>query len=159
VGKGNYEYALPFYHERRPILIDLVNSDDPATAVKYPEIKRDGKTLISEIIIPHFNNGQGSVLWFTASPLYDTHGNVVGAIESIRDITERKRAEEVLNENERRFRGMAERSSDLIFILNEVMSPIYVSLFGTVDYRLRSGRAGRQTPGICSFNDLFGVLS
>lgn len=23
IGKGNYEYALPFYGERRPILIDL----------------------------------------------------------------------------------------------------------------------------------------
>ena len=31
LGKGNYEYAIPFYHERRPILIDLVLSEDPAT--------------------------------------------------------------------------------------------------------------------------------
>ena len=29
LGKGNYEYAIPFYHERRPILIDLVLTDDP----------------------------------------------------------------------------------------------------------------------------------
>lgn len=127
VGKGNYEYALPFYHERRPILIDLVINDNPATAAKYPAIKRDDKTLISEIIIPHFNNGRGATLWFTASPLNDTLGNIVGAIESIRDITDRKRAEEALNESEQRFRGMAERSSDLIFILNKDMSPLYVS--------------------------------
>ncbi len=127
VGKGNYEYALPFYHERRPVLIDLVINDDPEIASKYPVIRRDGKTLVSEIVIPHFNNGKGAALWFTASPLYDTLGNIVGAIESVRDITERKRAEEALNESEQRFRGMAERSSDLIFILDKEMSPLYVS--------------------------------
>ena len=30
LGRGNYEYALPFYHERRPLLINLVLDDDPA---------------------------------------------------------------------------------------------------------------------------------
>lgn len=29
VGRGNYEYAIPFYLERRPILIDLVIRDEP----------------------------------------------------------------------------------------------------------------------------------
>lgn len=57
LGKGNYEYALPFYHERRPILIDLVLKDDPVTAGKYPAIIWDGTTLLSEITIPYFNNG------------------------------------------------------------------------------------------------------
>ena len=45
IGKGNYEYAIPFYNERRPILIDLVRRDDPATAAKYPLIQREGKNL------------------------------------------------------------------------------------------------------------------
>ncbi len=115
VGKGNYEYALPFYHERRPILIDLVLRDDPATAEKYPFIQREGNTLFSEITIPHFNNGLGAVLWFTASPLYNTRGEVIGAIESIREITERKRVVEALNESERRFRELAEMLPQVIF--------------------------------------------
>ncbi len=38
LGKDNYEYAIPFYHERRPILIDLVLKDDPVTEGKYPAI-------------------------------------------------------------------------------------------------------------------------
>ena len=28
IGKGNYEYAIPFYGEKRPILIDLVLKED-----------------------------------------------------------------------------------------------------------------------------------
>jgi len=99
--KGDYEYALPFYRERRPILIDLVLRDDPATTVKYQNLIRDQKNLIAEVTIPHFNNGKGASLWFIASPLYDTRGTIIGAIESIRDITARKQAEkELLRKNE-----------------------------------------------------------
>ncbi|HEU17541.1 MAG TPA: response regulator, partial [Methanolinea sp.] len=97
VGKGDYEYAIPFYDERRPILIDLVRQDDPLTAAKYPSIKREGTKLTSEIYLPQFNNSQGADFWFTASPLYDIQGNVVGAIESIREISDRKKVEDALN--------------------------------------------------------------
>ncbi|OPY38396.1 MAG: sensory histidine kinase AtoS [Methanoregula sp. PtaU1.Bin051] len=96
VGTGNYSYAIPFYGERRPILLDLVLRDDPATEKKYPWINRIGKTLVSEIYIPILFKGRGAHLWFTASPLYDIEGNITGAIESVRDITDRKRAEDEL---------------------------------------------------------------
>jgi len=94
IGKGNYEYSLSFYHERRPILIDLVLKDDPAVKALYPYITGTGNKLFSEITIPHMNNGKGASLWFTASPLYNPDGVLVGAVESIRDITDRKIAED-----------------------------------------------------------------
>ena len=96
LGKGDYEYALPFYLERRPILVDLVLEDDPDVAALYPFIIQDGEKLISEVTLPHFNNGKGAHFWFTSTPLYDTKGTIVGAIESIRDITDRKQAEDDL---------------------------------------------------------------
>ncbi|OPY37098.1 MAG: Bacterioopsin transcriptional activator [Methanoregula sp. PtaU1.Bin051] len=115
LGKGDYEYAIPFYHKRRPVLIDFVLRDDPGIIAKYPFINREGERLFSEITIPHFNNGRGAVLWFTASPLFDTRGNVVGAIESIRDITERKKAEGALFESERKFRELTDLLPQGIF--------------------------------------------
>ena len=115
LGKGNYEYALPFYHERRPLLINLVLEDDPDVAAKYPFVKKEGKTLFSEITIPHFNDGRGAALWFTASPLYNRKGEMAGAIESIREITERKRAEEDLVSANREYTNLLDQIQDVYY--------------------------------------------
>jgi PAS domain S-box-containing protein len=115
LGKGDYEYALPFYHERRPLLINLVLDNDPAIAEKYPFVKREGRTLFSEITIPHFNEGRGAALWFTASPLYDRKGEIAGAIESIREITERKRAEEELVSANREYTNLLDQIQDVYY--------------------------------------------
>lgn len=96
VGRGDYEYALPFYKERRPLLANLVLDYDPDVASKYPFVKREGNRLVSEITIPHFNEGKGADMWFISTPLYDSEGNITGAIESIRDISDKKKSEEAL---------------------------------------------------------------
>ena len=114
IGKGDYEYTLPFYHERRPITVDLVLHHDPAIVAKYPVMKKEGNTLFSEIFIPHLNKGRGAHLWFMASPLYDADGNLAGAIESIRDITDRKHAEQALHESEERYHNVVEDQTEFI---------------------------------------------
>lgn len=118
LGKGNYEYALPFYRKRRPILVNLVLQRDPAIESLYPYIKRIGDTLFSEITIPHFREGVGASLWFTASPLYNEQGEVTGAIESIRDITDRKQTEEALRAEEGRMRAIADAAQDAILMMD-----------------------------------------
>ena len=87
IGKGDYEYSLPFYGERRPILIDLILSRDESIVSHYPAIEEEGMNLISELFVPGLNAGKGAHLWFTASPLIDSRGSIIGAIESIRDIS------------------------------------------------------------------------
>lgn len=103
IGKENYEYALPFYGVRRPILADLVLLSDEEVEKKYPRLQRDGKTLVSEIFIPTFGP-EGSFIWAKATPLYDSEGNIAGAIESIRDITDMRRTEEKLESSKSELR-------------------------------------------------------
>jgi PAS domain S-box-containing protein len=95
VGKGNYEYAIPFYGERRPILIDLVLLPQEEFARKYAYVRKQGDILIAETYVSHLRGG-GVYFLATASALRNSRGEVVGAIEIIRDITDRKHAEEEL---------------------------------------------------------------
>lgn len=106
LGKGDHEYGFALYRERRPMLIDLVLHDDPGIRSLYPWIKQEGDRISSEITLPHFHENAGASFWFTASPLYDNQGEIVGAIESIREITESKRAEEALRFDESRLEAL-----------------------------------------------------
>ena len=98
VGKGNFEYALPFYGERRPILIDLVREWNPEYEKKYLSIKKEGNKLVSESYHSDLGDG-GLYLSGNASLIYDSHGQMAGAIESLRDTTERKHLEEEMKRN------------------------------------------------------------
>jgi len=98
VGKGNYEHALPFYGERRPVLIDLVRNWQPEYEEKYLSVKKEGKNLISESYHEHLGDG-GIYLSATAGLLYDAAGKIAGAIESLRDTTEHKHMEKDLRRN------------------------------------------------------------
>jgi PAS domain S-box-containing protein len=90
LGKGNYEYALPFYGKRRPIMIDLVRHRDAEIEKKYLNIEeRDGVLVYSEAHHPHLGTN-GIYLAATAAPFFDADGNCVGAIEVLRDISKQK---------------------------------------------------------------------
>ena len=95
LGKGNHEHAIPFYGERRPILIDLVMEPVEEVLAKYAHLQRDGDTLLGQ---GHITNLPGGELYFVghATALRDSTGKIVGAIETVRDVTERKRFEDEL---------------------------------------------------------------
>ncbi|MFA7304962.1 MAG: PAS domain S-box protein, partial [Methanoregula sp.] len=118
LGKGNYEYALPFYNERRPILLDLILDFNPTAAARYDAIKHDGNNLISEKFIPLLHGGRGAYLWFIASPFYDAQGHCTGAIESIRDITDHKRMESSLRASERQYRNVFESAAEAMIVVD-----------------------------------------
>ncbi|MFA5348341.1 MAG: PAS domain S-box protein [Methanoregula sp.] len=112
LGKGNYEYAIPFYNRRRPILIDLILKPDTTTAENYYKIiEKEGTFLIAETSFTH-PRGKQVVLWGKASPLCDTGGKIIGAIESVRDISQRKQMEEVLRRSEEKFHALYEHMTE-----------------------------------------------
>lgn len=114
LGKGDYEYALPFYGKRRPILIDLALGPQEEVEAKYLNLDRKGSVLAGESYTQQLPGG-GYYLFGMASVLRDSKGNIVGAIESIRDITERKGMEEALADAEEKYRSIFENAVDGIF--------------------------------------------
>jgi PAS domain S-box-containing protein len=139
IGRGDYAYSQPFFGELRPILIDLVSQDIPRMHDKYLNIKRRGNQLIGESFAPNLNQGKGAFLWGIASLLYDSRGNVAGAIQSIRDVTDRKREEMARRESEERFRTIFESSRDALMTLSlpswkfSSANPAALNIFGIDD--------------------------
>jgi PAS domain S-box-containing protein len=116
LGRGDYEYALPFYGERRPILIDLVLKPDSEMAKKYTGgIQRQGDMLSTEIELRR-PDGSQAFLAARASPLRDVQGTIFGAIESIRDISYRIQAENELKNREERLRLILQNANDMIIV-------------------------------------------
>lgn len=100
LGKGDHEYALPFYGERRPILIDYALYPDKEMEKQYTAIQRMGDIIFGEAFTPNLLPANIH-LSGTASVLRDDNNEIVAAIECIRDNTERKRLEERLTRAEK----------------------------------------------------------
>jgi len=115
LGKGDFAYALPFYKVRRPILIDFL-FDNLMMESEYSFLKREGHCVYAETFIPDFLNGRGLYLWGKASLIFDAHGNMVGAIESIRDITERKKIEKILEDTQNRQKAILDNIPDMAWL-------------------------------------------
>ncbi|HPI94253.1 MAG TPA: PAS domain S-box protein [Deltaproteobacteria bacterium] len=96
LGKGHREYARIFYKEARPLLLDLVFEDNREISSRYDLIMREGDKIICESFAPALHGGKGAHVWAIAAPFYDKDGNIMGAIECVRDITEKKQAEEFI---------------------------------------------------------------
>jgi len=88
IGSGNYEYSLPFYGVRRPLLVDLISSpESDIRALSYENIRRDSHCITAENPSGMLK-GRPAVLWSRATLIMDRKGEVIGAIETVRDITE-----------------------------------------------------------------------
>jgi len=100
---GTKKHWLAFYPTERPVLADLVV--DGATEEEigvYYEGEHHKSILIEgayegEYFFPSMGE-KGKWLFFTAAPLRDHGGNIIGAIETFHDITNRMNTEEQLRQ-------------------------------------------------------------
>jgi signal transduction histidine kinase len=107
IGKGDYEYTIPFYGVRRPQLMDLMwESRQEDIIEKYPQVTSDGESLSAEAFCNALYGGRGAHVFARVSPLHDNDGNIVGAIESIRDITVSKKMQQLIEAKNRELEQM-----------------------------------------------------
>ena len=100
LGKGDHEYALPFYGDRRKVLVDMaLNEPLDRIRERYLAVHIDGDTISAESTTCRIR-GEPRHIFGKARPLYDAEGNKIGAIELIRDITAIRQAERQLRDSE-----------------------------------------------------------
>ncbi len=126
LGKDNYEYSIPFYRERRPTLINCVFKKDDIRK-RYNYVKQDGNIIYGETFVSALNAGSGAHLWGIAAALFDNEGNLKGAIESIRDITQRKVMEMKLRDSEEKLRTIFDQTFQFMALLTSDGSLIAVN--------------------------------
>lgn len=107
-----------FYPNERPIMADLIVSSaiDGMEALYHGKFKRS--KLIegayeAEDFYPHMGDS-GRWLYFTAAPLRDANGRIIGAIETLQDVTERHKAVDDLQNYQTQLEDLIEkRTSEL----------------------------------------------
>lgn len=114
IGKTYEAYSTAFYKESRPLLADILLSDsvDPK---KFENSNRNSYSSYKEAFSPIIYGGKGGYLWAKASLLFNSSGTPVGAIETIRDITDKKISEERLKEREELYRNLMNSIEDFVY--------------------------------------------
>ncbi len=81
-------------------------AERPEIDAPLQEIRRRGEPVMLEQRVSGAD-GQAQVIEISAAPLHDKGGHLSGIVEAIRDITERRRMESLLQENEQRLDHLA----------------------------------------------------
>jgi PAS domain S-box-containing protein len=107
----------PFYSCRKKTLADLV-ADNAAMNRIETYYGRDSRRISCregayavELFFPHLGN-KGKWIFCTASPLKDLSGRIIGAVETLQDLTSHKEVEDALFKSEEKSRTILDQIED-----------------------------------------------
>jgi len=115
---GTTEHWRAFYRTERPCMADLIVDEALEDISRwYP-----GKEVKSRLIEDAYEAAEffpvlgpaGRWLRFTAAAIRNSHGNLVGAVETLEDITSYKKIEQEIQESEKRYRTIFENTGTAI---------------------------------------------
>ena len=138
---GSQDGWKAFYPEKRPLLAEMiVDGVDETTLQSFYGGRVNRSSTIAggvevEAFFPQFG-ASGKWLFFTAAPLHDAQGQVIGAIETLQDVTARRTSEEALLRHRNELEAIVkQRSAELaatarnleMFIVNSPIGVAYSS--------------------------------
>jgi PAS domain S-box-containing protein len=163
---GTKQQWRAFYSEARPCLADLLVDG----AIDVIEDWYSGKYTPSELVadgyeatdfFPALGEG-GKWLRFTAAAVRDAHGEMIGAFETLEDVSDRMQAQEMLRSKIYAQRTLAEANLRIEYILNAVHDGLWENDLRAGDFQFskRMFTMLGYTPmdGIAGFEFLVGKI-
>ena len=109
---GTRDHWKAFYAEERPLMADLIlDGAREEQLAHYYEGKCQQSSLLkgayeAEDFFPQIGDN-GAWIYFTAAPLYDAQGRLIGTVETLQDFTARHQSEAILKASEARYRQLS----------------------------------------------------
>jgi two-component system cell cycle sensor histidine kinase/response regulator CckA len=118
---SNWQHFPKEKHNQNPFCYKIFYGlERPCKNCQVFEVFRTGKPVIKEKFNPRIG-----YMEIRAYPVFDASGNVVTVLEHIRDISERKRADDALRESEQRLYATIQGSSLPMFVIGKDQKIIY----------------------------------
>jgi PAS domain-containing protein/DNA-binding CsgD family transcriptional regulator len=126
---GTDQHWRAFYGSKRPCMADLIIDGKLEEISKWYAEKGSKSNLIEDAyeatdFFPELGEG-GKWLRFTAAAIRNSSGTLIGAVETLEDITERVAAEEALKEHERRLENIIQGSPIPTFVIGKDHKVLY----------------------------------
>ncbi|MCF8143484.1 MAG: GAF domain-containing protein [Deltaproteobacteria bacterium] len=155
---GTRDHWKAFYPTQRPTMADLIVDDVSEQEIaRYYKGRYQKSAFVkgayqSERQFRHLKEGS-RWLFFTASPLKDASGNLIGAIETLQDITEQKKTELALQKSERRMRTLMDFVPYPIVVFTLTgrvyyLNPAFTEIFGWTLDELEGKTIPYTPPGL-----------
>jgi len=134
-----------FYDSERPVLAELVLAGDIDGMERlYGTKLRRSKLAEGAWEAEDYFPRSGRWLHFTAAPLRDPNGEIVGAIETLQDVSERHRAEASLSEAKHQAEAAAQAKAEFLAnISHEIRTPMN-AVIGLTHLLLKSELSAKQ---------------
>jgi PAS domain S-box-containing protein len=135
---GTTNHWKAFYTQERPCMADILIDGGLDDIEKWYAGRYKKSSLLDESFeatdfFPNLGN-DGKWLRFTATVIRNTNGDLISILETLEDISERKKAEEALRETGERFRLAISSITDILYEWN--IKTGSMQWFGDIDFRL-----------------------
>lgn len=134
VGTDNHWRA--FYDRQRPCMADLLVDQDMDGIEswytgKYSPSRLTNGAVEATDFFPSLGE-KGKWLHYTAAAIRNAREEIIGAIETVEDVTERREAIQALEESEERYRELVESSNSVILRMDEKGNALYINHFAEI---------------------------
>jgi PAS domain S-box-containing protein len=154
---GTQAYWMTFYGNERPVLADFIVDGAPEDEMRayYGDQLRRSEVIEGAYEAEgHFPDlgEEGKWVFFTAAPIIDDEGNITGAIETLQDVTARKKSEQALRESEKRYRTLLDFAPYPIIVFTlegsvSYLNPAFTETFGWTFSELEDKQLDFMPPG------------